>query len=281
MLQLFWVLLATALALTDLQTKIVAEEVEVALSGEVNENLGLLLGSDAFQKLDTNGDGFLSKEEIKPYYSYYLKFAAEPLTEDGDLGKIVSRDSFLESVVVPDMGAFGSELNTKFCYLDYAFAETSASTLWTQTFGEVDYVSVEEFVEKTFEAVQPEIKSPVQNLLTKIEESRTRAHLDRANVPHMRLDDYLNVRNPACESRRKLYLGELITAYDLLVSSFFWGDMMANTIGCDSFLWVSQYCTMSSWFTSVNDVFMDGVTDVGSAVVNGVGDVIDWATGWW
>merc|ERR1712048_1138942 len=140
-----------------------------------------------------------------PYASHYLMLATQPFAEHGDLGKIVLRENFMKNVLVPDMGAFGSELNTKYCYLDYAFTETSASTLWTQAFGDVGYVTVEEFAEKLFEAFQPEIKVPAQNLMNNLEKSKSKA--DRPKIPFVNLDDYLKVRNPACESRRKLFLG--------------------------------------------------------------------------
>jgi len=206
MLQLFWLLLSMALALSNKQTHIVTEEVEVAFSGQVNENLSTLLGFDAFQKLDVDGNGFLSKAEIKPYASHYLMLATQPFAEHGGLGKIVLRENFMKNVLVPDMGAFGSDLNTKYCYLDYAFTETSASTLWTQAFGDVGYVTVEEFAEKTFEAFQPEIKVPAQNLMNNLKKSKTKA--DRPKIPFVKLDEYLKVRNPVCQSRRKLFFSD-------------------------------------------------------------------------
>jgi len=250
MLQLFWVILSMALAIDSIQTKVLTEEVEVAFSGQVNDNLSLLLGLDAFQKLDVDGNGFLSKQEIKPFTSHYLELAAQPFAESGHLGKIVWRDDFLESVVVPDMGAFGSELNTKYCYLDYAFTETSASQIWTQAFGEVNYVSVDEFVEKTFEKFQSEIKAPAQKVMENIKKSKSN---NRPKVSFVKLDEYLQIRNPACESRRKLFFDSFYGYFDMIAGPYILGGWVDSTF-CNQWwaMTFSSYCGYSSYF---NDMY--------------------------
>jgi len=269
MLQLFWLLLSTALAITNLQSKIVVEEVDVAFSGEVNENLSVLLGLDAFQTLDVDGNGFLSKAEIKPFVSHYLKLAAQTLAEHG--GMVVSRENFMQHALVPDLGAFGSEFNTKYCYLDHAFTETSASALWTEAFGEIDYVTVEEFVEKIFEAFQPEIKAPSQNVLKNLKKSKTFA--DRLKVPFVKLDDYLKVRSPACESRRNLL----------------WGSWDIFNIGFWYMTPYLPYYGYSSWFDSLwlydfnwtDDMIIDIHPDTIDTVEDVVEDVADVAEDVW
>jgi len=254
MLQLFWLLLSTALAITNLQSKIVVEEVDVAFSGEVNENLSVLLGLDAFQTLDVDGNGFLSKAEIKPFVSHYLKLAAQTLAEHG--GMVVSRENFMQHALVPDLGAFGSEFNTKYCYLDHAFTETSASALWTEAFGEIDYVTVEEFVEKIFEAFQPEIKAPSQNVLKNLKKSKTFA--DRPKVQFVKLDDYLKVRNPACEGRRNLFFSS-------------WWDLIAT----------GYWYIFPLYDFNYNDMIIDIHSDTIDTVEDVVEDVADVAEDVW
>lgn len=244
-----WVFMTTALALTSIQTQILTEEIDVAFSPEVNDNLSLLLGLDAFQKLDVDGDGFLSKQEIKPYVSHYLEIASQYLTEHG--GKVVLREKFEKNIVVPDLGAIGSEFNTKYCYLDYAFTETSASDLWTEAFGEVYYVSVEEFVEHSFEALQGEIKAPVQNVMNKIKDRKSIASFDRTKMPYVKLDDY-SKGNAICESRRELAFlpgAAAVLGFGQLVGTWALLGMAESGIGCtwDVLVHDDDWCTAAEW----------------------------------
>merc|ERR1711992_504585 len=102
-------------------------------------------------------------------------------------------------------GAIGSDFDTKFCNLDYAYAETSTSALWTEAFGEVDYISVDEFVENSFEAFQGDVKAPVQNVMNKIKGRKAISSFERKKIPLVKLDDYSKIHNPLCEGRRELF----------------------------------------------------------------------------
>merc|ERR1712048_323080 len=214
----------------------------------------------------------LSKQEIKPFTSHYLELAAQPMAEGGHLGKIVWREDFLESVVVPDMGAFGSELNTKYCYLDYAFAETSASQVWTQAFGEVNYVSVDEFVEKTFETFQSEIQAPAQKVMENIKKSKSN---NRPKVSYVKLDEYLQIRNPACESRRKLLFDSLYEILDMVAGPYILGGWVDSTFCNQWWATFSAFCGSSSYFNDVYTVVEPAVETVVEETVKGVEKVLE------
>jgi len=188
------------------------------------------------------------------------------------------RDSFLESVVVPDMGAFGSDFNTKYCYLDYAFTETSASQIWTETFGEVDYVLVDEFVEKTFEKFQSEIKAPAQKVMENIKKSKSNG---RPKVPFVKLDEYSKVRNPTCESRRKLLFGSYMGTGSLgIVGPYILGGWAESTF-CSGWFAVafSDYCGYSTYWNDIWNAFEpiaeEIVVDTVEEVEHAVEDIIE------
>merc|ERR1712241_816381 len=157
---------------------------------------------------------------------YHLKKAARPLTEYG--GTVVLREKFVQNLAGPDLGAIGPGFNMEFCNLDYAFAETSASDLWTEAFGEMDYISVDQFVEKSFETFQADFKAPVQNVMNNVKDRKAISSSRSKKMPLVKLDDYSKIHNPLCEGRRELFLGDIVDdIVDPVVST---GSWVVNSI---------------------------------------------------
>merc|ERR1712241_947487 len=136
-------------------------------------------------------------------------------------GTVVVREKFVQNLAVPDLGAIGPGFNMEICNLDYAFAETSASDLWTEAFGEMDYISVDQFVEKSFETFQADVKAPVQNVMNNVKDRKAISSSRSKKMPLVKLDDYSKIHNPLCEGRRELFLGDVIDAVvDPVVDTF-------------------------------------------------------------
>lgn len=193
-------------------------EMHMSFSPQINPELSEALLADAFAKMDVDQDGFLSKEERKPFVTDIYSKIVQHIKDDS--GEVVLRELFLNSVFVPDISAFGEQIEDKHCLMEQVFQEMDASSLWSRLFGETTHVPVELFVDTIFERIEPNRKASLQQALNTVKAKTDVTQRSSENLPIVKLDDYTkDMHNKACDKRRKLFIdGGVLETWVLTVT---------------------------------------------------------------
>lgn len=199
----FWVLLLITIVYGE--RNLGFTELYLSLSEQINSDLSEALVTDAFAKFDVDQDGFLSKDERKPVVTEIFLNMVQHLTDDS--GEVVLRELFLNSISVPDISAFGDEIEDRHCLMEQVFQEMDTSSVWSQLFGETTHVPVEVFVDTLYERTEPDRQASLQQSINMVNTKTDVTQDSSDSLKLVKLDEYTkDLHNKACDKRRKLFL---------------------------------------------------------------------------
>lgn len=212
----FWALLFITIVYGE--RNLGSTELYLSLSDQINSDLSEALVTDAFAKFDVDQDGFLSKDERKPVVTEIFLNIVQHLTDDS--GEVVLRELFLNSISVPDISAFGDQIEDRHCLMEQVFQEMDTSSVWSRLFGETTHVPVEVFVDTLYERTEPDRKASLQQAINMVKTKTDVTQDSSDSLKLVKLDEYTkDLHNKACDKRRKLFVDggivEVILAIEL------------------------------------------------------------------